>query len=212
MLSFALPKGRLLGPALARLRAAGLTLPDAGALDRKLIWQDETSRVILAKPMDVPTLVRFGAADLGICGSDVLDEDGEGLAQPLGLAIGRCRLALAAAADGPVHSVEDCHGRRIASKYPVATRRFFVARDVEVQVIELHGSVEIGPLTGLSDAIVDLVESGRTLKENGLVELETVAPVEARLVASRAALKLKQLETARLINALRELIAAERTP
>ena len=212
MLSFALPKGRLLQSALGRLRAAGLTLPDAEALDRKLIWQDGNTRVILAKPMDVPTLVRFGAADLGICGSDVLDEDGDGLAQPLGLAIGRCRLSLAAAADGPIQAIEDCHGRRIASKYPVATHRFFAARDIEVQVIELHGSVEIGPLTGLSDAIVDLVESGRTLKENGLVELATVATVEARLVASRAALKLKQLETARLIGAMRELIAAEAKP
>ncbi len=203
MLSIALPKGRLLAPAVARLRAAGLALPDAEALDRRLVWEGDGWRAALAKPADVPTLVRYGGADLGICGSDVLGEDGEGLAQPLGLGIGICRLALAAPKNGPVRSPADCQGRRVATKYPRTARKWFKTLDVEATIVPMHGSVELGPLTGLSDAIIDLVETGRTLKENGLVELVTVAPVEARLIAGRAALKLKQLETARLIAALR---------
>jgi ATP phosphoribosyltransferase len=206
MLSIALAKGRLLEPSVASLRAAGLDLPGADELDRRLIWMNDALRLILAKPADVPTLVRYGGADAGLCGSDVLGEGEHGLAEPLSLGIGRCRLALAARADGPVQSPADCQGRRIASKYPVTARRFFTALDIDVELVQMHGSVEIGPLTGLSDAIVDLVETGRTLKENGLREIALVANVEAKLVVSRSALKLKQLETAALIANLRRVV------
>ncbi len=206
MLSIALAKGRLLGPSVTLLRAAGLEPPRLEELDRLLIWSNDSLRLILAKPADVPTLVRYGGADAGLCGSDVLGEAEHGLAEPLSLGIGRCRLALAAPERGPVQKPADCQGRRIASKYPGASRRFFTAHDVDVELVQMHGSVEIGPLTGLSDAIVDLVESGRTLKENGLREIAIVANVEAKLVVSRSALKLKQLETAALIANLRRVV------
>ncbi len=206
MLSIALAKGRLLGPAVALLRSAGMAPPEIGELDRLLIWSGGALRLVIAKPADVPTLVRYGGADAGICGSDVLGEGEDGLAEPLSLGIGRCRLALAAPEGGPVQSPADCQGRRVASKYPVAARRFFSALDVDVELVRMHGSVEIGPLTGLADAIVDLVETGRTLRENGLREIAPVAPVEAKLVVSRSALKLRQLETAALIANLRRVV------
>lgn len=206
MLSIALAKGRLLAPAAGLLRDAGFEPPENGELDRLLIWSNDSLRLILAKPADVPTLVRYGGADAGICGSDVLGEGEHTLAEPLSLGIGRCRLALAGPERGPVRSPADCQGRRIASKYPVTARRYFAAMDVDVELVQMHGSVEIGPLTGLADAIIDLVETGRTLKENGLREIAQIAPVEARLVVSRSALKLKQLETAGLIAGLRRIV------
>lgn len=212
MLTLAIAKGRLQAAALPLLGKAGYSPPGPDALERRLVWSGSGLRLVLAKPADVPTLVRHGGADAGICGSDVLGECQNGLAEPLPLGIGRCRLALAAPEGGAVREPLDCHGRRVATKYPRAARRFFEALAVEAALIPMHGSVEIAPLTGLAEAIVDLVETGRTLRDNGLREIAFVAPVEARLVAGRASLRLKAAEMDRLIRGLRAAVAAEAKP
>ena len=194
-LIFAIPKGRILDEALPLMRAAGIE-PGPDFFDknsRALMFatNDPDVEVIRVRAFDVATFVAHGAAQIGIVGSDVVDEfDYSELYAPVDLNIGHCRISVAepaelAATDDP----RSWSHVRVATKYPNLTRKHFAARGVQAECVKLNGAMEIAPLLGLSSRIVDLVSSGQTLKENGLVEVETIAEVSARLVANRAAFK-----------------------
>lgn len=201
----AVPKGRVLKQLAPLLESAGL---DARVLleeDRKLIREDAARRVrfLLLKPDDVPTYVEYGAADLGVVGRDVLLEREYDLYAPLDLGIARCRMVVAGLPSG--QDSADEHGRtlRVATKYPNVAARYFQSHGRPVEIIFVQGSVELAPITGLADRIVDLVESGETLRRNGLQELEHVCDVSSVVVANRVGLKLKRRTIGPLLEALR---------
>jgi ATP phosphoribosyltransferase len=205
-LTIALPKGRVLravAPLLARAGADAATLL---AEDRSLVRESVAAglRFLLLKPDDVPTYVEYGAADLGICGRDVLTERPCDLYQPLDLGVGRCRMIVAGVAGRPAPTGVP----RVATKYPRTAAEHFARRGVQAEVIYLQGSVELAPLVGLSDIIVDLVETGATLAQNGLEEREEVARISSVLVANRAAYKLRQDRIRPLLEALRAAVSA----
>jgi ATP phosphoribosyltransferase len=192
---FAIPKGRILDEALPLMQAAGID-PEPAFFDRDsralmFACTDPSVQVIRVRAFDVATFVAHGAAQIGIVGSDVIDEfDYSELYAPVDLDIGHCRISVAepaelAASDDP----RSWSHVRVATKYPNLTRKHFAARGVQAECVKLNGAMEIAPLLGLSSRIVDLVSSGKTLKENGLVEVETIAQVSARLVVNRAAFK-----------------------
>ncbi len=202
-LVLAMPKGRVHQEAVALFKKAGLDL--RASLDeasRKLVHDCDGLRVLVVKPTDVPTYVEYGAADVGVAGRDVLDEDGRDLYEPLDLEIGPCRLAVAEPIARPVDERAHMH-LRIATKYPACTKRWLQAKGLTAEVIKLYGSVELAPLTGLADRIVDLVSSGETLRQNGLREVETILPVTSFLVVNRASLKLRGGEIDALVKRLR---------
>lgn len=200
-LTIAIAKGRLQGGALELLARAGLYEPTQEPSSRRLAIEDENGRFrfIFVKPMDVPVYVEHGIADCGIVGRDVLLESEADLLQPLTLDIGRCRIVVAAPADWP----RNRHGMlRVATKYPHVATTHFGKCGQPVEVIELSGSVELAPVLGLADCIVDLVETGRTLRDNGLRVTEVIAESSARLVVNRASYQLKAEAVARLIDSL----------
>jgi ATP phosphoribosyltransferase len=212
-LAIALPKGRVLDEAVALFGRAGVDLSAAVARSRRLVHDVPAPdglpplRVYVVRDADVPTYVEHGAADLGVAGRDVLEEQGRDLYQPLDLRIGRCRLAVAA----PEGRADDDRSRlhlRVATKYPQLARRHLESRGIVAEVIQLYGSIELGPLTGLADWIVDLVETGETLRQNHLRELETVLEVSARLVVNRASLKLRRDAIDRLVERLRRTVGS----
>lgn len=189
-LTLALSKGRILEDSLPLLAKMGVT--PAGDIGRLLRVPTNVKglSLLIIRPADVPTYVEYGAADFGITGKDVLMEHGgEALYEPLDLGIARCRLSVAAqkADTAPAES----RRLRVATKYPDITRRHFAARGQQVEIIKLYGSMELAPLVGLSDLIVDLIDTGRTLKANGLVEIEKIVDVSARIVVNKAAMKMK---------------------
>jgi len=189
-LTLALPKGRLLKPALELLRRMGLDGVDAAS--RKLIFVDERSglRVLILKPADIPSYVEYGAADLGIVGKDILLEQEPDVYEPLDLGFGFCRLVVAEPEE--LWRLDDpakWSWVRVATKYPNLTERYFSERGVQVELIRLDGSIELAPLVGLADRIVDLVQSGETLRANGLVEVAEILRSTARLIVNRASLK-----------------------
>ena len=200
-LTIALPKGRVLRAAAPLLARAGADADALLADDRSLVREVPAAglRFLLLKPDDVPTYVEYGAADLGICGRDVLMERPSDLYQPLDLGIGVCRMVVA----GPKGTPAPTGVPRVATKYPRCAAEHFARRGVQVDVIYVQGSVELAPLVGLSDLIVDLVETGATLVQNGLEEREIVAHVSSVLVANRAAYKLRRDRVAPFIEALR---------
>ncbi len=188
-LTIALSKGRILDDSLPLLARMGIT--PAGDIGRLLRVPTNVKglSLLIIRPTDVPTYVEYGAADLGITGKDVLMEHGgDGLYEPLDLGIARCRLSTATTKD---LARSGAGRRRVATKYPEITRRHFAAKGEQVELIKLYGSMELAPLVGLADLIVDLVDTGKTLKANGLVELETIAEISARLVVNKAAMKMK---------------------
>jgi ATP phosphoribosyltransferase len=200
-LTLALPKGRVLKAVAPLLARAGA---DASALladDRSLVREAAALglRFLLLKPDDVPTYVEYGAADLGVCGRDVLLERSCELYQPLDLGIGRCRMVVAGVVGRPPPDGVP----RVATKYPRIAAEHFARRGVQADVVFVQGSVELAPLVGLADLIVDLVETGATLEQNGLEVVEEVAPISSVLVANRAAYRLKQDRMRPLIEALR---------
>lgn len=209
MLVIALCKGRFLDPSLELLGRVGIRFSEDVASSRKLIFDSENGRhrVVLVKPADVPTYVEYGAADIGIAGRDVLLETRADVLQPLDLNFGHCKIAVA----GPkgTHSINgnDNPTVRIATKYPHITMDYYNARGIPVEIISLSGSIELAPLIGLSDRIVDVVETGRTLKENGLEILEVIAESSARLLINRAGYQTKRNEVRELIQALEKVIA-----
>jgi ATP phosphoribosyltransferase len=207
MLVIALCKGRFLEPSLDLLAHAGIRFSEDVASSRRLIFDSEERqhRVVLVKPADVPTYVEYGAADAGIAGRDVLLETCADVLQPLDLNFGYCKIAVAgpkAAENGGGHPTI-----RVATKYPRITMDYYNARGIPVEIIPLSGSIELAPLIGLADRIVDLVETGRTLKENGLEVLEVIAESSARLLINRAGYQTKREEVRRLIQALEKVVA-----
>ena len=195
-LILALSKGRILEETAPLLKAAGITLGEDPETSRKLIFptQNPKVKVIIVRASDVPTYVQYGAADFGIAGKDVLQEHGgAGLYQPIDLNIAKCHLAVAAPKGFDYKNAVRKGARlRIATKYVQAAREHFASKGVHVDLIKLYGSIELAPLVGLSEAIVDLVSTGNTLKANDLVEVEHIADISSRLVVNQAALKLKR--------------------
>jgi ATP phosphoribosyltransferase len=205
MLVIALCKGRFLEPSLDLLARAGIRFTEDAASSRKLIFdsEDKRYRVVLVKPADVPTYVEYGAADIGIAGRDVLLETRADVLQPLDLNFGHCKIAVAGLnGRGEMHPTV-----RVATKYPRITMDYFNSRGAPVEIIPLSGSIELAPLIGLADRIVDLVETGRTLKENGLDILDVIAESSARLLINRAGYQTKREEVRGLIQALEKVIA-----
>jgi ATP phosphoribosyltransferase len=194
ILTFAVPKGRILTEALPVMARAGLA-PAAAFHDeaeRSLSFAtlDGAARIIRVRAFDVATFVAFGAAHAGIVGSDVIEEFGYSeLYAPVDLDIGHCRLSVAEPAGGYSYSPGIASHYRVATKYPNITSRFFERQGIQAECVKLNGAMELAPMLGLSGRIVDLVSSGRTLAENGLVETEVIMPVSARLIVNRAALK-----------------------
>jgi len=205
MITLALSKGRIFDETLPLLAAAGIEVLEDPEKSRKLILPTNQSdvRVVLVRATDVPTYVEHGGADLGVTGKDTLIEHGgQGLYQPLDLNIARCRVSVAVRADFDYASAVRQGSRlRVATKYTTIARDFFAAKGVHVDLIKLYGSMELAPLTGLADAIVDLVSTGNTLKANHLVEVERIMDISSRLVVNQAALKLKQARLRPLIDA-----------
>jgi ATP phosphoribosyltransferase len=215
MLTLALSKGRIIGETLPLLAAAGVVVSEDPETSRKLILptSDPALRIIIVRASDVPTYVAYGAADLGVAGKDVLLEHGDGvdsggLYQPLDLGIARCRMSVAAPRGFDyAHAVRQGARLSIATKYVRTAREHFDMKGVHVDLIKLYGSMELGPLVGLADAIVDLVSSGATLAANDLVEVETIMPISSRLIVNQAAMKLKRETIAPLIAALERAVA-----
>ena len=194
-LTLALSKGRIFEETLPLLAAAGIVPDDDPESSRKLIITTNRPevRLVIVRATDTPTYVQYGAADLGIAGKDVLIEHGgAGLYQPLDLNIARCRMCVATRAGFDYAAVARPGGRiRVATKYINTAKAHFAAKGMHVDLIKLYGSMELAPLVGLADAIVDLVSSGGTLRANNLVEAEDIMPISSRLVVNQAALKLK---------------------
>jgi ATP phosphoribosyltransferase len=211
-LTLALSKGRLLDESLPLLARAGLVTAEDPRASRKLIIP--TTRpgvsIVILRAADVPTYVQYGAADLGVAGRDVLLEHGlEGLYQPLDLGIGRCRLVVAARRDYDwTRSVQRGGRIRVATKYVRIAREHFAAKGMHVDLIRLYGSMELAPLAGLADAIVDLVSTGQTLQANDLVAVEEIMPISARLIVNPGALKLKRDVVKPLLDALGDAAVA----
>jgi ATP phosphoribosyltransferase len=209
MLVIALCKGRFLDPSLDVLARAGIRFSEDVASSRKLIFESEDGRhrVVLVKPADVPTYVEYGAADIGIAGRDVLLETRADVLQPLDLNFGHVKIAVAAPKGTQSINGNDNPTVRIATKFPHITMDYYNARGIPVEIIPLSGSIELAPLIGLADRIVDLVETGRTLKENGLEIVEVIAESSARLLINRAGYQTKRNEVRELIQALEKVIA-----
>ncbi|KQX94934.1 ATP phosphoribosyltransferase [Variovorax sp. Root473] len=210
MITLALSKGRIFEETMPLLAAAGIEVTEDPEKSRKLILETTRPdvRVVLVRASDVPTYVQYGGADLGVTGLDVLLENGnQGMYQPLDLRIAACRLSVAVRNDYDYASAVKQGSRlRVATKYVGLARDFFASKGVHVDLIKLYGSMELAPLTGLADAIVDLVSTGNTLKANHLVEVERIMDISARLVVNQAALKLKREPIRRIIDAFASAI------
>jgi ATP phosphoribosyltransferase len=204
MLTIAMPKGRIFDEALELLRQADYRLPPEFDESRKLVIEvaEEQLRFILAKPMDVVTYVEHGVADLGIAGKDVLMEEERDVYELLDLQISRCHLAVAGLPDAKMNEIAP----RVATKYPNIASTYFREQGEQVEIIRLNGSIELAPLIGLADRIVDIVSTGRTLRENGLVELERIAEVTSRLIVNPASYRLNGGVIERLVDRLAAVI------
>ncbi|WNO06677.1 ATP phosphoribosyltransferase [Rhodoferax mekongensis] len=211
MITLALSKGRIFEETVPLLKAAGIEVLDDPEKSRKLILETNQPhvRVLVVRATDVPTYVQYGGADLGITGKDTLLEHGsQGLYQPLDLQIAKCRISVAVRADFDYASAVKQGSRlKVATKYVAIARDFFASKGVHVDLIKLYGSMELAPLVGLADAIVDLVSTGNTLKANHLVEVERIMDISSRLVVNQAALKLKQEPIRKIIDAFAGAVA-----
>ncbi|WP_138495344.1 ATP phosphoribosyltransferase [Paenibacillus pinistramenti] len=204
-LRVAMPKGRIYNKAAELLRAAGLPVPPEGEEGRKLVIPipEANMEFILAKPVDVPTYVEYGAVDIGIVGKDVLLEEGRDVYELLDLGIARCRMSVIGL-PGWQPGIQ----QRVATKYPNVASQYFREQGQQVEVIKLNGSIELAPLIGLADRIVDMVETGQTLRENGLVEQARIFDITSRLVANRVSYRMKNKEIQTLCDALYQVIGA----
>ena len=207
VLTIALPKGRIQKDTMKLLGRIGIRCPEMEAESRRLIFDlpEKKLRFMVVRAADVPTYVEYGAADLGVVGKDVLMEQGKKLYEPLDLKIGYCRMVVAEPEelrkrDNP----SEWTHVRIATKFPVITENHFRKKGVQVELIKLYGSIELAPLVGLSERIVDLVSTGETLRQNGLVEVEEIMEVTSRLIVNRASLKTRYERINEMINRLKE--------
>jgi ATP phosphoribosyltransferase len=205
MITLALSKGRIYEETLPLLAAAGIVPSEDPEKSRKLIIATNVAdvRIVIVRATDTPTYVSYGAADLGVAGKDVLlEHSGVGLYQPLDLKIGKCRMMVATRADFDYAAAVQRGARlNVATKYVDTAREHFAAKGMHVNLIKLYGSMELAPLTGLADAIVDLVSTGSTLKANNLVAVEEIMPISSRLIVNRAAMKVKRARLQPLIEA-----------
>jgi len=207
--TIAIPKGRILQESVALFKKIGIDCEELLADTRKLIFENpvQKMRYMIVRATDVPTYVEYGCADLGIVGKDTLMEQDKDLYEPLDLKFGYCRMMVAE----PVGLARDddpssWSNIRIATKYPNVTEKYFGAKGVQVELIKLYGSIELAPLVGLSERIVDLVSTGETLKQNGLVEVETIAEITTRLIVNRASLKTKHQRITEIIQGLEKFV------
>lgn len=205
-LTIALSKGRLTDLSVGLLEKLGIDCSEYRNESRKLIFTDEKNKIkfFLVKPADVPTYVEYGAADIGIVGKDTLLEEGRHLYEVLNLGFAACRMVVAGPAE-LAGKLDSLNNKRVATKYPRIAREYFEHKRREsIEIIKLNGSVELAPLVGLSEVIVDLVESGRTLKENGLVVLDTIADISARMVVNRVSMKMESERINAIIEGLKK--------
>ena len=211
MLSIALPKGRLGEKVFELFSQAGYDCPELRRANRKLIFENPEAgvRYFWVKPSDVAIYVERGAADIGVAGKDILLEQAPEVYELLDLGLGRCRMCVA----GP-RSFRDDYARtlRVATKFPHIARTYYGSLSRPIDIIELHGSIELAPLAGLSDVIVDIVETGRTLEDNGLAPLTDIVPISARLIANKARYPFREAEIRTLCTRLEEILKDERSP
>jgi ATP phosphoribosyltransferase len=204
-LTIALAKGRILDETLPLLARAGIEPVDDLSTSRKLVFatREADIELVLIRSADVPTYVQYGAADLGIAGKDVLAEHGgEGLYERVDLKIAPCKMMTAGFAERPLPRTR----LKVATKYPQITRRFFLEQGRQVELIKLYGSMELAPVVGLADIIVDLVQTGNTLEANGLTPLETIMEISSRLIVNRAALKMKNRAVQALVERIEKAV------
>ena len=204
-LVIAVSKGRILDQALPLLEEAGIVPSEDPDMSRKLILDtdEENIKLVIIRAADVPTFVEYGAADLGIAGKDVLLEyEGDGFYEPLDLKIAACRLMLA----GRGEVDNNARRLRVATKYAATARQYFADKGVQIEIVKLYGSMELAPLVGLADYIVDLVDTGNTLKANGLVPMDHICDVTSRLIVNKAAMKIKHARITNLIERLRSVV------
>ena len=210
MITLALSKGRIFDETMPLLAAAGITVLEDPETSRKLILptNQPNVRVVMVRATDVPTYVQYGGADIGVTGKDTLIEHGgQGLFRPLDLNIAKCRVSVAVRNDFDyAHAVKQGSRLKVATKYTEIARDFFASKGVHVDLIKLYGSMELAPLTGMADAIVDLVSTGNTLKANNLIEVERIMDISSHLVVNQAALKLKQAPLRHIIDAFASAI------
>lgn len=213
-ITFALPKGRIMQDSMELFAKIGITCPEMEKGSRKLVFENRESkfRFMAVRATDVPTYVEYGCADLGVVGKDTLLEQGKDLYEPIDLKFGYCRMVVA---EPKALRQEDDPANwsniRVATKYPNVTERFFAAKGIQVELIKLYGSIELAPLVGLSERIVDLVSTGATLRENGMVEVETIAEITSRLIVNRASLKTKHQRITEIIEGLEKVIGDQPT-
>ena len=211
-ITFALPKGRIMQDSMELFAQIGITCPEMEEKSRKLVFENPELklRFMAVRATDVPTYVEYGCADLGVVGKDTLLEQGKDLYEPVDLKFGYCRLMVAEPKamqqEGDSHSWSNI---RVATKYPNLTERYFAAKGIQVELIKLYGSIELAPLVGLSERIVDLVSTGTTLRENGMVEVETIAEITSRLIVNRASLKTKHQRIGKIIEGLEQVVGDE---
>jgi ATP phosphoribosyltransferase len=213
LITLALSKGRIFDESLPLLKAAGIEVAEDPETSRRLIFATARPdvRVVLVRASDVPTYVQHGGADLGVAGLDVLlEHGGQGLYQPLDLRIAKCRMSVAVRTDYDYAAAVKQGSRiRVATKYVGVARDHFADKGVHVDLIKLYGSMELAPLTGLADAIVDLVSTGSTLEANRLVEVERIMGISSHLIVNQAALKLKRQPIRRIIEAFQSVLPAD---
>lgn len=203
-LTIAMPKGRIFEEAYQMLIDVGFQLPEEVEMSRKLMIEipEEKIRFILAKPVDVPVYVEYGVSDLGIAGKDVLMEHGRKVHELLDLKISQCYIATAGLPNTKMNEIAP----RIATKYPNIARNYYKEIGEQVEIIELNGSIELAPMIGLADRIVDIVSTGRTLKENGLVEYERIAQISSRLIANPVSYRMKSSRIQELVSRLKKYV------
>jgi len=204
ILKVAMPKGRIYNKAAELFRSAGLPIPTDVEASRKLVIHlpEANMEFILAKPVDVPTYVEYGVADIGIVGKDVLQEENRDVYELLDLGIARCRMSIIG-----LPNWQPGIQQRVATKYPNVASRYFKEQGQQVEVIKLNGSIELAPLIGLADRIVDMVETGQTLRDNGLVEMKSIFEITSRLVANRVSYRMKNAEIQQLCDRLQNVIS-----
>jgi ATP phosphoribosyltransferase len=211
-ITFALPKGRILEDSMELFNQIGITCPEMSKKSRKLVFENPELklRFMAVRATDVPTYVEYGCADIGVVGKDTLLEQGKDLYEPVDMKFGYCRLVVAEpknlqAENNPLN----WSNIRVATKYPNVTERYFAEKGIQVELIKLYGSIELAPLVGLSERIVDLVSTGGTLKANGMVEVETIAEITSRLIVNRASLKTKHQRIGKIIEDLEKVVGDE---